>query len=603
MAVLSAGTGAGYRGVSRLLPAPVITRAGRARWYLGVCLFLLAGPLSAQPAEVAITGISGELLENARALVSLRRYEATELSPGRARRLHARAPAEIARALQPFGYYQPQIDSSLRLEDGVWRARYHVEPGEPVRVARVSLELAGDGEDDPELRALVRDFPLSEGDRADQRLYERGRDSLRRRAVDRGYLDARYRHQRIIVEPGTLEAAIELQLETGPRYRFGEVRMDQDILRPEFLQRFVPFERGDPYSSRGLLDLQYALDDSGYFSRVEIEPRRDQAEDLAVPVDVQLEPRARNRYMIGPGFGTDTGPRLRAGWENRRLNRRGHRAGVDIMVSPVINSLSARYVVPIANPATDNVTYRARVQREKIEDRDSRIQNVGVTQNRLFGRWQRALRLDFERERFEVGGDPERESDLLIPGAGLVYIRATDPVYPDRGLRWEAHLKGAHRDVVSDLSFAQLRTELRLIYRLHPRGRLLLRGEAGGSSVEEFAELPLSQRFFAGGDHSVRGFRYESLGPEDGDGDVVGGRHLVTASMEYEYRFARNWAAAVFHDQGNAFDKWDDFVLRETAGAGIRWLTPVGPLRLDVARPIDVGGGNYRLHLTLGGDL
>ena len=578
----------------------------RRRWWHGLLatgLLLVAMPLSAQPAQVEITGISDELLENARALVSLHRYEASDLSPGRVRRMHARAPSEISRALQPFGYYQAQVESSLRLEDGVWRAHYQVDPGEPVRVVRVALEIEGGGEDDPELVALLQGFPLSEGDRADQRLYQQGRDSLRRRALDRGYLDARYLHQRIVVDPEALEAAIELRLDTGPRYRFGEVRMAQDILEPPFLQRFVPFERGDPYMARGMLDLQYALDDSGYFSRVEIEPRRDQAEDLEVPIDVQLEPRARNRYMVGPGYGTDTGPRLRAGWENRRLNRRGHRAGVDIMTSPVINSLSARYVVPIANPATDDLTYRARLQREKIDDRDSRIQNVGVTQSRVFGRWQRALRLDFERERFEVGDEPRRESDLLIPGVGLVYVRASAPVYPDQGLRWGVNIKGAHRDVVSDLSFSQLRTELRTIYRLHPRGRVLFRAEAGGSSVEEFAELPLSQRFFAGGDYSVRGFRYKSLGPEDEDGTVVGGRHLVTGSIEYEYRFARNWAAAIFHDQGNAFDKWDDFTLRKTAGVGIRWLTPVGPLRLDVARPIDEGDGNYRLHLTLGGDL
>ena len=578
----------------------------RGRWprcWLAGALLLLAGPLAAQPAQVEITGLTGEMQENARTMLSLQRYETAELSPGRVRRLHARAPDEITRALQPFGYYQPQIESSLRLEDNVWRAHYSVDPGEPVRIVRLDLALAGAGSDDPELMALLRDFPLSEGDRADQRLYTRGRDSMRRRAIDRGYLDARYLRQRIVVNPQTLEAEVELQLDTGPRYRFGEVRMDQDILKPEFLQRFVPFERGDPYTSRDLLDLQYALDDSGYFARVEIEPRRDQTENQEVPIEVQLEPRPRNLYTVGPGFGTDTGPRLRAGWENRRLNRRGHRAGVDFMVSPVINTLSARYVVPIANPATDDVTYRARVQREKIEDRDSLIQNLGVTQSRVFGRWQRSLRLDFERERFELGDDPSRESDLLMPGAGLVYIRASDPVYPDRGVRWGVHIKGAHRDVVSDVSFSQLRTELRTIYRLHPRGRVLLRGEAGGSSVEEFAELPLSQRFFAGGDFSVRGFRYKSLGPEDEDGVVVGGRHLLTASAEYEYRFARNWAAAIFHDQGNAFDKWDDFTLRESAGAGIRWLTPVGPLRVDIARPIDVGGGSYRLHLTLGGDL
>ncbi len=565
------------------------------------CLLLTAMPLpvAADAVVVEIEGISGGMLENARTMLSLSRYDPDEVSEVRVRRLHARAPAEIATALQPFGYYRPRVESELRRHNGAWRARYVVDPGAPVRLTRVDLELLGAGADDPVLRQVLRGFALQPGDTADQRAYDRGRDSLRRRALERGYLDARFEVRRITVDPESLEATITLHLDTGERYRFGEVRLFQEILDDALVRRFVPFAPGDDYHRRDLLNMQYRLDDSDYFSRVEVEPRRDLAEDNAVPIDVYLAPRPRYRYTFGIGYGTDTGPRTRLGWQNRRVNRRGHQLAGDLTLSQVIQGITQRYTIPIADPATDHVTLRAGVVRERPEDRESTTQNLGVTHSRTFGRWQRALRLDLERERFDLGDGLESTTSLLLPGIGVTYTRADHRIYPTRGLRWNIDLKGAHTDLGSDLSFVQLYTELRYVHQLHPRGRLLLRGEAGGSSVEEFAELPISQRFFAGGDRSVRGFRYKSLGPVDDDGLVVGGKYLLTSSVEYEYRFAGNWAAAVFHDAGNAFDDTDEELAR-AAGVGLRWRTPVGPLGIDLARTLNLDDNRYRFHLSLG---
>ncbi|HAI23845.1 MAG TPA: outer membrane protein assembly factor, partial [Alcanivorax sp.] len=118
----------------------------------------------------------------------------------------------------------------------------------------------------------------------------------------------------------------------------------------------------------------------------------------------------------------------------------------------------------------------------------------------------------------------------------------------------------------------------------------------------DVTELPASIRFFAGGDASVRGFAYESLGPLDNDGEVIGGRHLLVGSLEYDHPISEQWSLAVFTDAGNAFNNFDDYEIRHSAGFGVRWRSPLGPIRVDFARGIEEGR-EWRLHLSMGPDL
>lgn len=160
---------------------------------------------------------------------------------------------------------------------------------------------------------------------------------------------------------------------------------------------------------------------------------------------------------------------------------------------------------------------------------------------------------------------------------------------------------GGEEHLLSDLSFIQVKNQLKLVTTLYPRVRLLTRLEGGATVVDDLAELPVSLRFFAGGDQSVRGYAYKSLGPLD-NGELVGGRYLVAGSVEGEYRFLPKWAVAVFADAGNAFDH-GDYALKQSVGIGMRWISPVGPVRVDIAHPINEPARNYRLHLTIGPDL
>src|SRR5690606_9543527 len=117
--------------------------------------------------------------------------------------------------------------------------------------------------------------------------------------------------------------------------------------------------------------------------------------------------------------------------------------------------------------------------------------------------------------------------------------------------------------------------------------------------IDEFSELPASLRFFAGGDQSVRGYRYNSLGPTDASGEVIGGRKLLVGSLEYEHRIRGGWSAAVFYDAGNALEDYGDSLARG-AGFGVRWLSPIGQVRIDLASALSEDGNPWRLHLNIG---
>jgi translocation and assembly module TamA len=190
----------------------------------------------------------------------------------------------------------------------------------------------------------------------------------------------------------------------------------------------------------------------------------------------------------------------------------------------------------------------------------------------------------------------------LQPGASWIRLRADNTIRPDHGDRLFFEVSAASDQLGSDTSFIQTIAESRWIRSLADRSRILARIRAGATWNRDFNELPPSARYFAGGDNSVRGYEFRSQGPVDADGDVVGGDRLLVASIEYEYELREKWSVATFYDAGNAFHAGK---LDAVAGFGIgaRWQSPLGPIRIDVARPLDGIDRDLRLHISLGPDL
>ena len=565
---------------------------------------LVSGKLWAQPViEVEIDGVNDELETNIRLFLSIEQQrEHPLLSDGRVRRLHKKASEEIASALQPYGYYRPQVTASLTdLGDSKWLARYVVDHGEGIPIAEFNLDIAGEMEDDEAVKKMLEQHALQVDTVFVHPRYDSFKSRLSGLASERGYMEGKFTEAKVEIDLNQYQARIYLKYLSGPRYSFGEVSLQQDVLEPELLQRYIPFQRGDPYNLDQVIRLQQALNDSNYFQLAEVSPGDPQTDSREVPVNVRLLPRKDHRYDFGVGYGTDTGARARFGWRMPRVNRRGHHIDSSVEVSEIGYKVGANYRVPVFNPRTDQLVYSISEEKEETDTNDSLLRIVGVSLNHNRGPWRESLSLNYQSETFEVADD-SGTSDLLIPGVSWSRIWGGDFINVLDGLRFDIGLRGASEALASDTDFAQLRGGLKFIFSFDPRNRLLARGNIGITETDAFEQLPSSIRFFAGGSQSVRGYRYESLGPTNSDGDVVGGRHLLTGSLEFEHYFDDHWGAAVFIDAGNAIDHFNDD-LEQGAGFGLRWKSPIGPVRIDLANAISTEDKDWRVHISIGPDL
>lgn len=553
---------------------------------------------------VEIQGISGDLLKNARAYLSIETYhDSATLTQSLVDRLNARAPEEIRNALEPYGYYDTRVVSDLTETATGWYAKYVVTPGTPVQIRKVDIQLSGAGKDDAVFRNYLDKLPLKPGDQLNQPVYENIKQRLQDLAAHQGYIDARFTDSVLQVDPPHHWADIELHFDTGLRYYFGEVTFVQNFMQTSFLNRYVTFKPGDPYDASRLLNLQYALGDSDYFASVDVHILRKQAgADRQIPIQITLTPRKRNRYSLGLGYGTDTGPRATLVWENRRLNGLGHRFATQLEYSHVVETAQINYLVPLSNPSWQQLRYSLGGTRQVLGSGIAYSTTLGVNRNTVLGAWSENQYLNLEHDRSTLSTGTTITT-LLVPGLTFSRTVSDNPVYPTHGYHASLDIRGSSHDLGSDVSFLQLHLSSKFIVSFSETTRLLLRGEIGATAVNNFGDLPLSQRFYTGGGQTVRGYKYNSIGPLDSSGNVIGGKDLLVGSMEVDHRLGPVFGVAAFVDAGNVTNSFQSS-LEKGVGVGLRWRTPVGMVRFDLAHPIKRPDlDRVLIHISIGPDL
>ena len=569
---------------------------------LFACSALLVSVLASEAqAELVIEGVDDELARNVRAFASIA-SEPCDATDSTVRRRYADLVEQSREALEPFGYYEPRIETSLDIGESCWSATVTIDPGSAVLIRNVEVRIDGEAAGDDEFTRLIDAAALTPETPLRHSVYEDLKESLQIRAADQGYFDAAFVTRQLDVYPDLGYADITLHLDSGPRYRLGEIRQDQDFLDERIVAALVDLEPGTPFDREDLARAQRELSESGYFGRVDIIADVENRSDGTVPVRVGVEPGYRIEYTAGLGASTDTGTRFRAGFRNNRLNRRGHRLISELEASPVIQGIGLEYRIPLADPRREWLSVTAALYEESTDTFENDAQGLGVRWTTGAGEsWVRTLSLDISNETFTVG-DVRDTTRLVIPGISFDHKRADRNVFPRSGRRATVELTGTDDALGSTTSYLQTVVRLRWISSFGDGNRLLTRADLGYTEVAEFAELPPSVRFFAGGDQSIRGYDLDTLGPTDVDGNVIGGTSLLVASIEYERHLRGNFYGAVFVDAGNAFDD-TDFEAEVGAGLGIIWRSPLGPIRLYAGYPVSADDGSVRFHLQLGADL
>lgn len=565
---------------------------------LGWLLTAASLPALAQVPAIRVTGAADPLADNIRALVQLPAQSCDSELRSLNRNL-TEIRGRVTRAGRALGYYFLTQDTYFIEEEDCWSLQVTIEPGEPVTIAAVSIEVANDRE---LFEEAVRELPVRPGDQLNHALYERSKAELSSRAVELGYFAARFASSELRLNLRDNTADIHIEFEPGPRYQFGEVQLQPlEELSEEFIRRYINFASGSQYSAGSLIELRNVLSESYYFNSVNVTPALEQAADQQIPIQVALQLRPRRVYSTGVGITTDIGPRVRADYEDRYLNPRGHRLDVKSSASPVQQMLDASYTVPWTNPATEQLVFSGGMLREDTDTFTATTTKLGASYsfiNRWL--WRQSYFLNYQHDRSTVG-DVDNVTDLLIPGVSISRTRADDALYPQRGWNLYARVTGASDTLLSSETFLQLHFGGKLINPLGP-GRVLFKFEGGTTVTDDINQLPASIQYFTGGDQTVRGYQYQSLAPVDDDGVLVGGKHLLVAGVEYDFNILPRWKLAVFADAGNAFLDPADINLQKSVGLGIRWMSPLGPVRVDLASALD-NDNKLRLHLTMGPDL
>ncbi len=577
---------------------------------LAFLLFWLCPPLPLQAAEaiqVIVSGVDGDALKNVQ--------ESLQLPAGMVRdgkvdqlwleRFAQQAQAAARTALEPFGYYRAQVTVASEADDDGYRLLVDVVPGEAVRLSEVKLALSGPGSGERRLLRLIETFPLAKGDVLLHQSYEEAKATLKLRAQDLGYLDADFSRHEIRIEKTATSATLELTLETGPRYYFGETQIQG---APEFprsyLGRHLTYEAGQPFSYARLGETQRNLANSERFKEVIITPEKQSAENFRVPVTIQLNAGPRINLRPGIGYGTDTGARFTARYRDLNLFHQGHELYSHLYLAEMLQGVVTGYIIPSPKDIRSSTTLQLNLQQEDTDIYSSRILALQLDRNRSLGRGKLGTGyLKFQYEDYSVG-DQKSFSRLVLPGVRFSDDRFGNPIRPRRGFRYALDLHGTHQLLGSDTALVQIQAEGRHLLRLPARLSLHTRAKTGLTFLNDpLQDIPPSLRFFTGGDQSVRGYSYQSLAPRDASGKVAGGKQLLTYSIELERAIFENWGISAFYDAGNAFNSLSNIRLFHGAGLGLHYYSSVGALNLSVATPLGGDKPSLHIHFTVGFEL
>lgn len=555
---------------------------------------------------VEITG-AGKQLELLTKHLDIIRQSDMPLPPEQIERLVATTPDQIRELLATEGYFSPVIRHTVDHSGSPWRVRFDVDPGPPTRVAAVTINFKGaiaegPGADKARMDRLRRRWRLDPGDHFRQAAWSEAKNELLKALLTRDYPAATITHSEARVDPASNSAALTVEVDSGPAFTFGELDI-QGLTRYSraIIDNLNPIKPGDPYSQDKLNELQTRLEDSGYFRSAIATVDIDRTRPQHVPVRLDLVENPRKRLSLGGGFSTDTGARAQARWLDRNFLRRDWRLESELRFDRETHLLGGDVHLPAVAggwlPEGWLPSFGARVERTTSGGETNDKIRVGPRLASPNRRDEKTWALTFYSDRQRVGDTFLNNRQALVASFTYTKRRIDHPLRPRRGYVASIELGGGPNGLVNESTFARVVTRALLLQPVAPRWQAVLRGQVGQVFGGSRLTIPADLLFRTGGDQTVRGYGYNTLGVPQDDA-IVAGPVTAVASAELVRQLTPTWGAAVFVDAGNAADAWSDFKLKRGTGVGVRWRSPIGPVNIDLAYGHAVH--KARLHFSVG---
>lgn len=517
-------------------------------------------------------------------------------------RLQNTVRQQATKASQALGYYDTRIHTRISDKKAKHpKLKVKVLLGEPIYLQKVNIKVLGEAST---LKAfkIPSGQDLTTGAILNQGVYDAAKAQISSQALYYGFFFGSFTKHQLLINPREHTANIDLEFESGPRSTLGAVTFNKENnpFSDDLLYRFVDFKPGTPYNADLIAGLNQDLQDSGYFESVRIDALPIDPEHTEIPVKADITPAKSKQLSVGLGVSTDLGPRAQLGWERPWINSSGHKLGFSSELSAPRQNVTAWYQIPMRHPLTDNIRFVAGLQHEDIVDTESTLYTIAVERNKKYDNgWMRTLFLRWQDEHYQIDNS-NQDNMYLMPGINLSYLKSDNPIDPSKGYRLQIGLSGAKNEILSATDFIRYTAAAKGLYTFESKHRFFSRIEIGGIDTPEFSKIPPSLRFYTGGDQSVRGYNYQTLSPRDSNDKKVGGRYMIAGSLEYQYQFAEKWRVGLFIDKGNASNSLD-MKLKTGVGTGVQWISPVGPIRIDLAHGIE--NNSLLLHFSMGSQL
>ncbi|KOE55994.1 autotransporter assembly complex protein TamA [Aggregatibacter actinomycetemcomitans] len=512
----------------------------------------------------------------------------------------------VDKGLRAFGYYESAVSFELknRAKPNKPLLIAHVTVGNPVKIAATDVVISGQADEDPEFAKLERKVPKP-GTVLNHETYDDYKSSLQQLALTRGYFDAGFETSRLEVMPSTYQAWWKLHFNSKARYHYGKINFQHAQIREDYLRNMLNIQPGEDYLLSDLSTLTNNYSSTNWFNSVLLQPHLDD-ENKLVDLDVLLYPRKKNIMSVGVGYSTDVGPRLQWSWTKPWINARGHSVRSNMYISSPKQTLELTYKHPLLkNPLNYYYEYSAGFENENTNDTKTTASTLAALRywNHPTG-WQYSLGLRVRHDSF-TQAEISDKTLLIYPTTSLTRTRLRGGAFPDWGDSQRITFDFGRKFWLSDVDFWKIQASTAWIRTYAQNHRFLTRLEAGVLNTASIHRIPPSLRFFAGGDRSVRGYGYKKISPKDRNGKLIGGSRLLTGSIEYQYQVYPDWWLATFVDSGLAANSFDMSELRYGTGVGVRWASPVGAIKFDIATPVrdKDNSKNIQFYIGLGSGL
>lgn len=494
----------------------------------------------------------------------------------------------VDKALRAKGYYNTQYQF-------VQTARADKKPlltlnveldKQKVKVHETDIQIQGEASQDEDFSKLVKTAP-KEGTALSHATYDEFKSNLESLAFKKGYFDGNWHYHRLEVYPKEHVADWRLGYDSGRRYHYGAINFVDSQIKEEYMRNILKIQSGDPYFANDLSTLTSDYSSSNWFSSVLVEPQMNE-QTKTVDLNVLFQPKKKNEVEIGVGFATDVGPRLQLNWKKPWLNSRGHSLDTRTYISKPEQAFEFGYNIPLRqDPLHYYYQISGSVENEDQNDTKSTAATLGF--QRFWTHetgWSFSAGIKARYDSFTQARD-KFTTLLIYPTASLNRKRTDGNRFPLWGDSQKLTVNWGTKSLMSDVNFYSVKASSAWVRTFFDNHRFFARGEVGYIHSKDFHRIPPALRYFAGGDMSVRGFGYKDISPRDPiSGKLQGSSHLMTATAEYQYQFMSGWWGAMFYDTGLAADDYRSKNLHSGVGVGVRWASPIGAIKFDLATPV-----------------